>query len=84
MADDNLNSRLSISPNPAHDKLTVTLDEQLKGNGMIGIYNSSGEMVFYQELNSSSQMIDINLAAGVYVINVDNGEKIFTRKIVIQ
>jgi hypothetical protein len=84
LPDEDLNSHLNISPNPAHDKMTVAFDEELKGNGLVALYNSLGEMVYVEDLKSKTQTLNINLPVGMYVVNVDNGKKVFTRKLVIQ
>jgi hypothetical protein len=84
LAEEDVDSHFSISPNPAHDKLTASFEQELKGSAMISIYNAAGEMVYFSNLNLKSQTLNINLAAGIYIVNADNGEKIYTRKLVIQ
>lgn len=63
-----LNSEISIYPNPAHDKITV---KGLKGNNLIAIYNGVGQQVLNKTTAESQINIDISaLAKGFYHVEI--------------
>ena len=76
---------VSVFPNPSHGKFTVTVGN--RSINAIEIYNMMGTTVF-----STSDIIplstkEINLYGipnGIYFMNIYDGEKIYTQKIVIQ
>ena len=72
-----------LSPNPSSGKFRISLPEGSQ-MGMV-IYNMMGEQVF--ELNSFRSGTEINLTAqpaGIYLVVCTDGEKRFTKRLVIQ
>ncbi len=70
---------LLIKPNPVNDfvniGMTVTMDE-------VSIYNSRGQIVRNEKVNSSSIRMDLsNLPAGVYIVKIKTTQGIITEKI---
>jgi hypothetical protein len=73
---------ISIYPNPAKDKITIT---GLNTGELITIYNVEGQAVYSRKAANYQQNADVsNLATGNYFILVTdkNGEKISTSKII--
>ena len=72
--------RLSISPNPAHENLTI------KSEGMnvtgLGVYDATGRIVIeLQNLSGDTQVLQVNeLLAGVYILKIGFGGNIVFRK----
>lgn len=79
---------LSIYPNPTEN--LIWIDGQMNSNEevVIEIFNSLGEVLHYEKLNPSMQMhhrIDLSgYPNGVYLTKVQSGNKVTTKKIVIQ
>lgn len=84
----NNNSMISIYPNPAIEKFTITVDS---GNvNQIAVYNVLGEKVYFQKTGISSQSATLNIdlgsdfPAGIYFLQVNIGEQIINRKLVLE
>lgn len=67
-------------------KNTLTLTGLAQGNSKLTIYNIVGKQVFTKSFKTNGvENIEIaNLSQGVYLINVENAEKSFTKKIVLE
>jgi len=64
-----------LAPNPASEKMTITLSEQIK-NGLFEVYNSQGKKTTQFNLNSTSETLDVtSLKSGIYYYRVTNGSK---------
>ncbi len=75
---------ISIFPNPASDKITISSLDKIKE---IKIYNILGELVYESIPSISNTPININLSAkpkGIYFVKIYGEEKNYTEKIVIQ
>ena len=71
------NISVSVYPNPASDKLTLSLSATMKGTFTVGITDLMGRNVAVFELNASERnhSIDIsNFAAGTYIMKIQNTE----------
>lgn len=82
---------LMVSPNPATNLITVTLnlnDNNKQNINKIELYNNIGEIVYSEDLNRYSKhthQISIkDLPAGVYFVNVHQANKIETIKVIKQ
>jgi len=65
-------SCFSITPNPVHSTLYLTLPQ---GEHTIAIYNAAGSPVLKQQAAEPQAQIGVNgLPAGVYFVQVDGGE----------
>jgi len=78
-----------ISPNPSNGKFTIELSNSGISNNnkfAVKIYNVLGVQVYLSELKPlTHNEIDLsNVPKGIYFVNVYNGDKIYTRKIVKQ
>jgi hypothetical protein len=77
---------LSIYPNPTDGHITIELPKgNSKTENQIFIYNSFGSLVW--QTNTSADVIsaDIsNFARGIYFVKFSNGDKIITKKIVLE
>ncbi|WP_177179713.1 malectin domain-containing carbohydrate-binding protein [Cyclobacterium xiamenense] len=75
----------SIFPNPARDKATLVLDQEI-GQGRVLIHNMSGQLASQYELDwirTSGNQFTIpldNLAQGMYLISVSNDQTIVSQK----
>jgi uncharacterized protein (TIGR02145 family) len=74
---------ISVFPNPGNDVFTISLASTPGLNATAGIYDVNGKMVLQQTLNSSSCTIDLtNYPTGMYLVKIDTGTKIFSKKII--
>lgn len=80
----------AISPNPAQTNIIITTISKLSNGSFIrevSIYDASGRLRKQQKFNATSVQarIDIsNLQAGVYFIEISNGEKAERKKLIVQ
>ncbi|MFA7381533.1 MAG: T9SS type A sorting domain-containing protein [Bacteroidia bacterium] len=79
----------AINPNPFTEKLNLTLTNVSEGNVTIEVYDLSGRKHYTQTTVSTGQgtlSIDLsslaNLAKGVYIVNIRNGNDAIRQKLV--
>jgi photosystem II stability/assembly factor-like uncharacterized protein len=79
-------SKISIYPNPAKNKITITNQTATPGESIIDIFNIKGEQIMRQKFcNKNSMGMDIStLTKGVYFVRINNNSVIVTRKLVIK
>ena len=78
---------LSVYPNPTNSDVTIKFESSIISDIKIGVYNTLGQKVLSQQINSFSglfkQEVDLkDYAEGIYIVNVisENG-KFFTKQI---
>lgn len=75
---------LNVFPNPTNGTVNVTYTAKPGETAGVTVYNMIGEKVFVQNLNTTSGQLNIDLsgqAAGVYLLNLQLGDKMVTKKI---
>ena len=79
----------SITPNPFTEQLNLTLNNISEGAVVIEVYDLTGRKHYTQTTASSGQgtlSIDLsnlaNLAKGVYIVNIRNGNDAIQQKLV--
>ncbi len=80
----NVNKSLHIYPNPTQDKIFVGMNHIPQGAKLI-ILNSLGQEMYRKEVVDTRQEIEISLSAfpvGIYYLQVQSDDNIFTEKIV--
>ncbi|HTB08007.1 MAG TPA: T9SS type A sorting domain-containing protein [Bacteroidia bacterium] len=90
VAENTLN--LSVYPNPA--KYSTTLNYNLTGDApvQVGMYNMAGQKIYdmnfgQQAAGNHQQQIDLagmNLKSGIYIIAINQDDKVTTRKLIVQ
>jgi len=80
--------RLNVYPVPASTAITISFDAYAKGHATIAIINQLGQKVYNKEVGVSNGInfnnIDVStLKAGVYILKVNNGKEIQTKKLII-
>ncbi len=84
-----LPSNIKLYPNPArvNDYINVELSPDLDKNFMVHVYNSTGRLISqmrFDNLNGETVQLDTNQwVPGMYVINVQTENVIFSNKILI-
>jgi hypothetical protein len=86
--DSTTNKSVHIFPNPAQNSLQISIIHQPEIPAKIMIFNSVGEIVIENIINSPSQIIDelidvSNLNSGVYFVVTNNGQEINYKKVII-
>jgi len=67
-----------ISPNPAHDNFTINITGELK------IYDVTGRLVKEQTVNRKQEIVNCILNAGIYFVQVRDGKKVHTQKLIVE
>ncbi|MEI6122045.1 MAG: T9SS type A sorting domain-containing protein [Bacteroidota bacterium] len=77
-------SEVTIYPNPAKDKITVTITQENQQNqSQIAIYTLQGQLILQTALTNATNEIDIsNLSLGVYFLKVVNDNNASVKKFV--
>ena len=87
VAEQELESKVTIAPNPAVDFVNVNFTD-IDGNFDVTMTDITGRVMVSQTvevLGATQHTIDVsNLSAGVYMLNVNNGSASVTHKITVQ
>jgi hypothetical protein len=79
----NADNVITVYPNPATDKVTISIDGNLKGTIITFVHNVQGVQVAQLETTSSSFNIDLSaFSSGMYMIRIQTEKGSFVRKIV--
>jgi len=74
-------TKVSIYPNPSSGVVTFTQAKDLK----VSVYDIFGKEIFNSELLSNNEELDLsNFSAGVYLVNITDGNKKETRKLILK
>jgi endoglucanase len=72
-------NNLMIFPNPVKNSFKITNAE---GISLVALYNLSGQKVFAASIGNDNEIDVSKLEPGVYILNVKNGKRNFSYKIV--
>ncbi|MDL2243561.1 alginate lyase family protein [Bacteroidales bacterium OttesenSCG-928-J19] len=68
-------------PNPAYDEITI----ENRADSELIIFNSTGQLVYGQTINSSDEKVNINhLTPGIYILQLKDGQAGLSRKLLIK
>ena len=75
---------LNIFPNPAMNEVNISLENYLGGDFDLKLYNSIGELILVQKINSNLKRIDTKeIPNGVYTISISNEKNTIVKKLMI-
>jgi hypothetical protein len=81
IADNNANDGIDVYPNPFGNQFIISLSE----TSHVRMFNNLGQVVFEQELSAGRNEISASeFPAGIYTLEVVNGNGIATIKVVKQ
>ncbi len=64
---------LKVFPNPVNDILNVSSDKKIVS---VTVFSAAGQLIFTKVINDKKTSIDVsNLISGVYMLNIDSGDK---------
>lgn len=80
---------VEIFPNPAHDALTITLNENVPAGQVVRVEvtDMQGKQMLYQEYASDARSFRLDItgmSAGMYIVNVTTGENCTMQKISVE
>ena len=79
----NINDKVSVFPNPAQNKVSVSIKDEVNANPYVIIMDVRGlEVMKYQALGNDFAIDISNLAAGVYTLKLTSDKKVAVTKIV--
>jgi hypothetical protein len=73
----------TLYPNPSKGQFSVVMD-MLNEKTNLKVYNLIGEIIYEQEISSSTTEIDLNLKAGMYLIYITDKNSSSINKIIIE
>jgi len=81
-------SSINVYPNPAHDRIMITLPDDLKGNAMVTLTDAAGRVVLTSSHSiESSKSLEMELQSmkqGVYLLSVQTSDKNYRSKLIIE
>jgi glucose/arabinose dehydrogenase len=79
---------LSIHPNPNNGRFSIISNGTQKGNGVLKIYSSKGEVILQEDmeqLNAINQTVDLSqYPKGVYLVQISSRDYVETVKLLIK
>ncbi|NTW25455.1 MAG: T9SS type A sorting domain-containing protein [Lentimicrobium sp.] len=81
------NTEFEVYPNPVNGQLFIEFAARNNPKTKVNVINQQGQVVYTNEITTASeknQKIELNTKswpAGIYMINLDNGNRIVTRKL---
>ncbi len=80
------NDEVIVSPNPAHDQVTIQLKEGNSEMKNVGLFNLNGQLVLEKNIsyNNTITLDIVSLPTGVYYLRIDLGDEVVSQKIVKQ
>ncbi len=80
-------SELSIRPNPVVNELEVIIPSTIQAGAMLQIMDMNGKKLFSERVGEGSNLMklnlsELNLSGGVYLLNIQDGETLLTRRFV--
>jgi hypothetical protein len=80
----NETSSLLLYPNPASNHLTLEIDMEESATAKLKVYNYTGQVQLerdiYLNTGRNEVSLDLNLAQGAYLMRVETGDKVQTKK----
>jgi len=80
------NAGFKIFPNPSNEKINIVLPDSFdSSNAFLQIFNLQGKRIILENLFHKAHELDISeLANGIYILNIYNGQFNFNTKLVIE
>jgi len=81
-------SNLTVWPNPAKDFINFQISSVGTGSTIVSLVDIRGRKVYQNNFNSEniirSEIKTSNFAKGIYILNIEQGNKILNKKVIIE
>jgi len=78
-------SRINIYPNPAIEKVMMTVTGEISGDAQIQVFDTRGSQLINLPVTDETTTISIShLEEGMYIVRITNKGTVFTEKLIIQ
>ena len=81
-------SSLLVVPNPAKDFIKFQISSVGTGSTTVSLVDIRGRKVYQNNFNSEniirSEIKTSNFAKGIYILNIEQGNKILNKKVIIE
>lgn len=78
---------ISLFPNPAQDRVAIGFRQAVRGEAAVRLLNLQGQVVQQRRFPEAGRQVQLNTAglpSGVYFVNVQAEEGVFTEKLLLQ
>lgn len=84
--EDALKNSISIYPNPASDKITISLSNQSLKESFVSLVDMTGKVVYSQNVNNTNKItIDVRgFSKGNYILTIQNQKQNHSQKVIIK
>ncbi|MEP6748360.1 MAG: T9SS type A sorting domain-containing protein [Bacteroidota bacterium] len=74
-----INVAVQMYPNPVHDNINIALNNDIKGKGIVTVYELTGRSLIQQTIEKSDKVLNAvvnmnNLSSGLYIVEVKIGD----------
>ncbi len=81
------NNEMVLYPNPANELLNINFQVPISSDANVLISDVQGRLIYNQEINQSSQQVQIDLNGytdGIYFLSVQSDQDVMTQRFVVQ
>ena len=81
------NNTFTIYPNPNNGTFTISDFAFVDPSFQIEIYNAIGQQIYIREIATTQNAIEVhlsNIASGIYIIKMNNGDNVKEQKLIIE
>lgn len=85
--EDELKNSINIYPNPASDKITISLNNQPLKESFVSLVDMTGKVVYSQNVNNNTNKLTIDVrpfSKGNYILTIQNQKQSHSQKIIIK
>lgn len=82
----NKENQITIAPNPAHDRVYITLSEEYE-HAQISITDLTGKVLLTQPIDATKKQVELTLPSaptGIYLLNLQHKDGVITQRLLIE
>lgn len=84
LEEETFGSNFTVFPNPSNGNFDITIESISDAGDVVTIYNSVGAIVHTEQLQLTTTSLDLNLAQGVYNVELSNANGVSVKRLVVQ
>lgn len=82
--EEGVNSLFKVYPNPSSGRIQIELSDQASNGFWIKLTDMNGKMVFERKCHHNQCELNLELPAGMYLLNIDSSGRSISQKIILE